>query len=106
MNLSYRERVLLGIKYLNKAFPNGWIDKIDLSVLDMQSYRKCIIGQLGDGSFQDTFDKLVHLCYDDRVNAFCENDSTNKVDSSGMQAAWIAEITTEYWITSIRNTIM
>lgn len=44
----YEEQIENGVKYLNNKF-YGWLEKIDLSILDMVEEDKCIIGQLSGG---------------------------------------------------------
>lgn len=56
--MTVSERVEAGANWLDEVFPDGWIDKIDLDDLEMESSCSCILGQLApdDPWFNDDND--------------------------------------------------
>ena len=41
----FKQNIQKGIKFLDKKYPN-WLDKIDVSELDLNKCNQCIMGQL------------------------------------------------------------
>lgn len=83
-------RISAGIDFLNGQFGSihGWINKIDLEMLDMHSLKCCIIGQLYGSYRWDLWNADGRIGYSGHPYGFDDEEERY----AELTAAWIAVI--------------
>ena len=57
----YEENVAKGAEWLDENFP-GWVDKIDLDILNQRYMDKCVLGQIAGAGYWDLTKALRERC--------------------------------------------
>lgn len=86
------ERVALGIEFLDREGPDGWINKLDLDRLDVASVDDCPLGQLY-GSYYRGVDELFGPGQYDSASPYGFNMS--EMPAPEITAEWLRQIPLE-----------
>lgn len=79
-----RDRVLLGVAWLDQNHP-GWWDKIDLDRLNMHDAHRCILGQLVDrGTYASGYMAATHV----RPSGWARDRASNSSYPVESKAEW------------------
>ena len=68
----YQEQIANGVKLLDAKVPN-WETEIDLHILNLQQFDRCVLGQLGHNRNTDFYGMKEKLGLDDSFSASMEH---------------------------------
>lgn len=93
----YEKQIQQGIAYLNEQRP-GWVQRLDLDLLEMENGECCVLGQLG-GDFLDALE-LFRLSEEESIQLGFLLDSSRYPTKQDLSKDY--SILTEEWIATIK----
>lgn len=101
--MSYTEKVTRAAAYLDKYAAQGgiswltpnWRDKVDVSILDMGTTDRCLLGQVSGKDYGEAVDDLVNVTgrqawqVTSGVWSSCKEEWTNEVQAIDVTARWV-----------------
>lgn len=108
-----KARIHKGVEFLDERMP-GWAKKLNLTTLNINSIRYCILGQLFNGSYLSGVDYLFNL--DDDTNRLSEDGldiiasehgfyphKDDKYEIDGLRNSDRAALKNAFWFSVIRH---